>query len=321
MIGGYIHHFDQLAERTLGELIATFQAGGITEARYKTHQAQTWIGRWDGGGAADITGIAELRRVHETFEAAGIRSYPWCVPMGLDVEGEAHFAAAVARVTGRLDFDLEPYEEFWPAVARGDVSAVGPFFRRVRELVGPSVELTLDFPARNSAWEWGKVKPAVAAAAPYVDRFALQSYFGLSQAKDAEWRVRQVLGSGNKPIDHIIDTDPIGEFGELLEWLSGERAEHCLIWRATDMSPRAYEVLKRYRFPGGGPVPMPTPIPAPMRWEGVGFERLAAQLGATVVGEPGGAAYPDGQGNVRQAGARGLALWVKQENRNYWSPA
>src|SRR5581483_2250283 len=115
-------------------------------------------------------------------------------------EAEAQMAASVAAVCGRLDFDVEPYQEFWPAIAAGDYSAVEPFFRRVRALVGDQVELTLDFPARDSSWEWGRMRLAVQLAASYVDRLAVQSYFGAGQAADAAGRIAAVSGL---PLDQI----------------------------------------------------------------------------------------------------------------------
>jgi hypothetical protein len=241
----YVHQWDQLGERTLEAFAATCVAGGVTEVRPKAAQWLTWSGRFDAGGAADITGLQELRRVREVLGSRGLEVVPWVVPMGLDVVAEAELHAAIGRECGVLDLDVEPYAEFWPAIAQGDYSAVQPYFARLRQLVGDGVRIDLDFPARDSAWEWGRMVEVVRRAAPYVDRLLLQSYFGSDQAADAERRVRFVAGA-EKTIEHIAD---VGHLGEMLGYLAGRSV---WVWHAPAMTSAAYGALKAYRVSGEG---------------------------------------------------------------------
>lgn len=317
MKGGYIHNFAEMGEPTPAAICDTFLAGGVDNVRFKTHQWLSWNGKPKAGGYDTspyaITNLDAVKARCDDFRDRGIRPIPWCVPMGLDVEAEAQFCARVANVAGALDFDVEPYEEFWPGIARGDYGAAVPFFARVRDLA-PDAEFTLDFPARNTAWEWGKIKHAVELAAPYVDRFALQSYFGLAQAQDAEARVA-VLGTG-KPIDHIVTPPMIRR--DLATYLGDSGASRLLIWLARDMNAGAYQMLQFVKLSGETP-PGPPPEPA-VGWDQPGFSDLRAKVG-TAMGDPSGAAHPDSLGNVWQESTNGgKAVWVNNLNRDVWIP-
>jgi hypothetical protein len=250
----YVHQWDQLGERSLEEFAATCVAGGVTEVRPKAAQWLTWTGRFDDGGAADITQMGELRRVRDVLASKGIRVVPWVVPMGLDVAAEAELHAAIGRECGALDLDVEPYAEFWPGIAQGNYAAVQPYFARLRQLVGDGVRLELDFPARDSSWEWGRMREAVRLAGPYVDRLLLQSYFGAAQAADAERRARQV---SDRPVEHIA---AVGHLQEMLSWLAGRPV---WIWHAPAMHGGAYRALKAYRVQGDAP---PVVQPGPPRF-------------------------------------------------------
>ena len=276
--GIYFHQANQMAEKTVADVAATLKAGGVTEARVKCFQYITWTGHYDTGAAWDIYGLTDtearanmarynrpsrvgavvsVEGLRDAFLSHGIVLYPWCVPMGLDVEAEAQFGARVANMCGRLDLDVEPYVEFWPGISRGDYGRVKPYFHRLRELVGPDIELTMDFPAR-AGHEWDAMRPAVIAAAPYVDRLALQSYFGSTQAMNAEATVSATI-PGAHPIDHIAHTDYTynGRTVTLLDMLDFcEDDARFLVWRFPDMDAAQYAALSRYEY--GAPPPPTT---------------------------------------------------------------
>jgi hypothetical protein len=295
----YVHQWDQLAEKTLEAFAATCVAGGVTEVRPKAAQWLTWTGRFDAGGAADVTGMAELRRVREVLGRQGLRVVPWVVPMGLDVEAEAELHAAIGRECGALDLDVEPYAEFWPGIAKGDYSAVQPYFARLRQLVGDSVRLDLDFPARSSSWEWGRMREVVRLAAPWVDRLLLQSYFGAAQAADAEQRVRALVG--DRPVEHIAD---VAHLQEMLGWLAGRPV---WIWHAPAMNALVYRALGEYRVSTASAPPEPSP--APSRYVvGEGIATAMAERGDTPAGDEG----PPGAPLRWAAGQSGRIYWYTE---------
>jgi hypothetical protein len=158
----------------------------------------------------------------------------------------------------------------------------------------------------------------VELAAPYVDRFALQSYFGLAQAADAQMRVNQVTaGLGLiRPVDHIVVPTMLGD--DLRNYLEGTGATRVLIWLARDMNADAYQRLKAINLVGEQP-PGPPPDPA-VGWDQPGFSDLRAKVG-TAMGDPSGAARPDSLGNVWQESTNGgKAVWVNNLNRDVWIP-
>lgn len=312
--GLYIHNFAEMGEPTPDAIADTFNQVPHPQVRFKTHQWLSWNGAPKSGGYDTspyaITSLTRVQARCDDFRSRHVTPIPWCVPMGLDTEREAQFAADVAHIAGAIDFDLEPYADFWPALPKGDYSQVAPFFKRVRELV-PDAEITLDFPARNTAWEWAVVKHAVELAAPYVDRFALQSYFGVGQAMDAERRVKALVPG--KPIDHIVTPPMLGP--ALSDHLENTDATRLLIWLARDMNATYYQRLKATPL-SESPDPTPTPAPA-HAWQEPGFAALRRAAGARM-GDPNEDAHADGQGNVWQAGDAGVAVWMKAFNRNYW---
>ncbi len=278
--GIYAHQASQLAERTIEQFADTLALGGCDEVRIKTHQFTTWTGRFDAGPAWDMTSLVELRRVRDALKARGIRLVPWAVPMGLDVEAEAQFGAMVARECGALDLDVEPYAEFWPGIPRRDFSAVAPYFARLRQLCGPSIDLTLDVPARMP-YEWPAVREAVRLAAPHVDRIFLQSYFGVAQAKAAEVYVAEV--AAGRPVEHIADTVHLVE---MLQWLRGRPV---LVWVAQQMNSALYAALVAYTVAGP---PAPGPVPAPQYVVGEGLRNAMAAHGDVPVSDEGPAGAP-----------------------------
>jgi hypothetical protein len=302
----YLWQANQMAERTLDQIAATLALGNVDEIRYKAGQFTTWTGHFDHGGAWSINSLADVASVRDGFQAHGIRSYPWVVPMGLDAEAEAQFAAGIALVCGRLDLDVEPGSDFWGAVNQHDYRAVVPYFSRLRQLVGPDVELTLDFPGK---WAWGYLTPLLKLAEPYVDRFAIQSYFGVPDARNDQALLRQIT---QKPIDQISS---VGWLASMLAWLQTPGAAACgfVVWQASEMNAAAYELLAAASFPDAPPVP--TPLYA---WQPPGFSAL--RQSHPEMADPSGNPYSDGQGNVWQEAASGRALWIREYNANYWLP-
>jgi hypothetical protein len=74
----------------------------------KSHDATTWMARWDRTGHA-IDGGAKVRELANFFESGGVPFHVWGVVKGLDPIGEAHMAAEVLN-NGARSFvvDLEP---------------------------------------------------------------------------------------------------------------------------------------------------------------------------------------------------------------------
>src|SRR5919202_2538502 len=186
----YAHQAEQLAERSIPEFCATLKLGGVDQARVKATQWLTWTGHFDAGPAWDISDMDHLKQARDAFQANGIEFFPWGCPMGLDkagetatnaagVKAEADHFAAIAKECGKIDLDVEPYHEFWPALVTGDYRAVKPFFQRLRDQA-PDARIVVDLPFRGGpgspSVEDQRLSPVVETATPFVDAFYLQSY-------------------------------------------------------------------------------------------------------------------------------------------------
>src|SRR5262249_24964998 len=156
----YAHQSDGLAEQTIAALCETLALGNVTQVRVKATQWLTWSGHFDHGLAWNISDLQALIDARDQFAAGGIELWPSALPIGLDangnraadatgVEAEAQRFAAIANAIGKVDLYVEPYSDFWPAVAVGDYDAVTPLFSRIRELA-PTAEITMDLPYRTT---------------------------------------------------------------------------------------------------------------------------------------------------------------------------
>jgi hypothetical protein len=319
----YAHQSDQLAERTVEQFCQTLALGGVTQVRVKATQWLTWTGHFDRGPAWSITSLDVLQQVAAQFAAGGIELVPWGVPMGLDangntavdaagVEAEAQRFAAIANACGKVDLDVEPYADFWPAVSVGDYRAVVPLFSRIRELA-PDAQIMMDLPYRSApSVEDRLLSPVIEAVSPFVDAFFLQSYFGVAQAQDAEARAKTHT---DKPVCHIVASDA-GQFGDMLAWQTEVGAADVAVWVAPRMNAGLYAALAQHTF--GAVIHHDVQQPQ-IAWQAPGFASLFEQRGAEM-GNPLDLPYADNYGNVFQDSPNGTALWVKAYNTNFWLP-
>jgi hypothetical protein len=97
----------------------------------KTHDGQTWMGKWDASPSA-IHGVNEIRNVARFFEEGGVPCHAWCVVRGVDPMGEAQICDEVLSSGVRsLTFDLEPPEgtHYWQG-GPGEALSFGSELRR-----------------------------------------------------------------------------------------------------------------------------------------------------------------------------------------------
>lgn len=315
------HEAMQLAERTTKEFCDTVKRGGCEAVGIKVAQGYTWTGYYDNGPAWDINNFDAMMATRDEFEVNGIKFQPWCCPMGLQTDkstpyynmatakAEADFYGRIAKATGYLDLDIEPYPEFCPPLAQGDYRWAVPFFSQLRDLA-PDAYIVLDVPNRDSAWEGGKVGPLISMATPYIDAVHVQAYFGvddmhsqMGRAQDHTdvWVFPIIACTPNFDAQLGVAADDPGIF-------------NVSIWVAQSMNAKYYEQLAQHKF--GSPTPQPTPY----TWQEPGFAELRRVLGNQDMGDPVGLPYADNIGNVFQDGANGRATWQKDYNKNYWLP-
>lgn len=96
----------------------------------KSHDATTWMARWDESGWA-IDGGQKVRELADFFEYGGVPFHAWCVVKGLDPIREAQMCAEVLANGARsMVIDLEPSDggSFW----QGTPEAALEFGRELR---------------------------------------------------------------------------------------------------------------------------------------------------------------------------------------------
>jgi PAS domain-containing protein len=323
----FAHEADELAERSIGEFCATLKLGGVGVARVKATQWLTWTGRWDGGPGWDIDSLDALHRARIGFESEGIAFRPWGCPMGLDSNGHTAYNdatvraevmrfAEIANECGYIDLDVEPYAEFWPALAVDDYRAVEPFFRLLRE-EAPDARIVIDVPYRNSTWEGDRISKVLEIVDPYVDEVWFQSYFGVAQMLDAEARARRKT---DRPLKHIVScTNDNPGFAAQVRYLSERGDDDVAIWIAQAMDGAKYATLAQYAFDS-------PPPEGDIRWQSPendptgGFQAFYLAH-PDDVGTPTTLPYADSLGNVWQESASGTMIWIKRFNRNLFVPS
>lgn len=304
----YQHQANELAERTVDDFTATLALGNVTTLRVKTNQWLTWSGVYDKGGAWSIRSLADVQALKKAVESNGIVFEPWAVPMGLDTSGgtayddattnaEASFLATVGHTCGSLELDVEPYSEFWPALAASDYRAVEPLFRQLKSMLG-EVPLRVDIPYRNTSWERAQLIPFVERARSYVDEWWLQSYFGYDQAYEAANALGALVGP--EKVYHILSVDTLAD----LDQFAPEGSRDLGVWQAAGMTHELYAILANYQNEGNIP------------WQSPGFAAMAKSNKSMKL--PISNPYADNLGNVFQDGPNGMAIWVKKWNRNYY---
>jgi hypothetical protein len=304
MKGVFFWQSQGLVERSMQEVAETLQLGGVDTLLVKANDGSAWMSRFD-RGFAPVRGIETLLQWREALAPHGIRVMPWGNPrspgLNEDIEQLAQMTAEIARALGSYDLDVEPGPMYWSALDRGDSSGVEPFFARLRELA-PEAELVLDFPG---SWAWDRITRLLQLAEPYVDRFEIQSYWTPAKAEADEARLRQLTA---KPIDHIVSYQHLDA---MLDWLEQRGSRRVLVWDFAHMSRPLYQRLSA--FDGREDQPSTT-----LAWQEPGFAALARQ--GVIQGPPVTEPYPSARGDVLQQGERGLAIWVKERNQNFWVP-
>jgi LysM repeat protein len=95
--------------RQIRDVLAQHNLGVIL----KTHDATSWMGRYDHSADA-VTGPRQIDRLASFFESGGVPFHAWANVNGRDPEEEASMAAQVLEAGARsLTLDVEPGPGFW----------------------------------------------------------------------------------------------------------------------------------------------------------------------------------------------------------------
>ena len=126
------HQGQRVAAQTIDEFAQALRrlAPAVTQVFVKTSDGSSWMSRFDGKAALHISGPEAIRRWVLTLQRYGLEFHAWCVPRGLDIEGEARVITDACSVPGvrSMILDVEPYRGFY----EGGRATVRPLMTRIR---------------------------------------------------------------------------------------------------------------------------------------------------------------------------------------------
>jgi hypothetical protein len=131
-IGVWYHKGQTVRERTIDELAQNIVrlAPAVRQVFVKTSDGPFWMAQYDTKTAMRINGPDSIANWVETLQKYGLEFHAWCVPQGLDIEGESQRIIQACQVPGvrSMILDVEPYKGFFT----GGRGAVRPLMSKVR---------------------------------------------------------------------------------------------------------------------------------------------------------------------------------------------
>ncbi|MBE7512543.1 MAG: hypothetical protein HS103_06990 [Anaerolineales bacterium] len=282
-IGLWHHKGQNVTEKTVDELAQTIRrhCPAASQVFVKTSDGVDWQGRYDRKASMAITGKDAILRWVETLQKYGLEFHAWCVPQGLNIEGEARVIIDTCTTPGvrSMVLDVEPYRGFY----QGGRATVRPLMTRIRAALPGAFHLAMTVDPRPQHYtsvfpeEWF----------PFVNSVHLQLYwkiFGATpeatlQAGFKTW------GKFGRPLFALLEADNVPP-------AEAERARALAVntYRSPGVSwwvlgiLSASELAATNRAAAGY-----TPETPP------GTDGAAVRYGASILVQPGRAGYTDGK--------------------------
>ncbi len=196
------HAGQVVSEQSIDELAQTVRryAPAVSQIWVKTSDGSDWMGKYDTKPALAIDGPDAIKRWVTTLQKYGLEFHAWCVPHGLDIDGESSVIAQTCQVPGvrSVILDVEPYPGFF----QGGRAAVRPLMTRVRSQIPGAFHIGMAVDPRPQHFasifpdEWF----------PFVGSVHLQLYWGEFQVSpdSALATGYQTWGSYKRPIFPIL---------------------------------------------------------------------------------------------------------------------
>ncbi len=193
-----------VSENTATEVLSNIKtrAPNVNQIWVKITNGTDWMGRFDSSAMA-INGTESIDQWVTACQATDFEFHAWCVPQGLDVEGEAAILIEACTRAGveSLILDVEPYadEGYW----KGGASKVRPFMLALRRGLGTRYHIGLSVDPRRQHYhtihpgEWS----------PFVDSVHPQTYWNIfrNTPEAALSEVWTVWSGFDKPIIPVLE--------------------------------------------------------------------------------------------------------------------
>ncbi len=172
------HHKGQaVTEQTIDQLAQTLRrlAPAVSQVWVKTSDGSDWMARYDSKTAMEIDGPAAIQRWVTTLQKYGLEFHAWCVPRGLDIDGEASVIIQACQVAGvrSMILDVEPYQGFY----QGGRQTIRPLMTKIRAALPGAFHIAMTVDPRPN--HYAEVFPD--EWFPFINSVHLQLYWGTFQ--------------------------------------------------------------------------------------------------------------------------------------------
>ena len=149
-VGVWLVAGDQVGENSIDEVAQTIltYAPAINAVWVKTSDGSDWMSKYDSKPALHIDGPDAIDRWVNTLQKYGLEFHAWCVPRGLDVDGESNIIIQACQRPGvrSMILDVEPYPGFYA----GDQSTIRPLMLKIRSAVPGAFHIGMSVDARQA---------------------------------------------------------------------------------------------------------------------------------------------------------------------------
>jgi len=317
---GIWHHKGQVvAEQTIDQLAQTIRrlAPAVSQVWVKTSDGSDWMARYDTKSSMSIDGPAAIGRWVTTLQKYGLEFHAWCVPRGLDVNGEANVIIQACNTPGvrSMILDVEPYRGFY----QGPRDSIRPLMTKVRSAIPGAFHIGMAVDPRSN--HYAQIYPD--EWFPFVNSVHLQLYWGTFQVtpEAALANGYKTWGNYNRPLFPILHAHSVSaaEVGRAIALATGTYKATGISWwvlgqiQANEFAPMNRQV--------NGFVPSAPP----------GADGSTVNYGSAITIPVGGAGYADGSYpgvppavatfGIYQSGAGGIGKYHATDDHvaNVWA--
>jgi hypothetical protein len=173
----WFHKGQAVAEQTIDQVAQSLRrfAPTVSQVWVKTSDGTDWMARYDTKAAMAIDGPAAIRRWVTTLQKYGLEFHAWCVPRGLDIDGESSIIVQACQVPGvrSMVLDVEPHQGFY----QGGRDTIRPLMTKVRAAVPGAFHIGMAVDPRSN--QYARIFPD--EWFPFVNSVHLQLYWGTFQ--------------------------------------------------------------------------------------------------------------------------------------------
>src|SRR5512142_364192 len=207
-VGVWLVAGDQIGENSIDDVAQTIliYAPAVNAVWVKTSDGSDSMAKYDSKASLHIDCPAAIDRWVSTLQKYGLEFHAWCVPRGLDINGEANVIIQACQRPGvrSMVLDVEPYPGFYA----GDESTIRPLMVKIRSALPGAFHIGMSVDARQA--HYNEIHPQTWF--PFVNSIHPQVYwpdFGVTpqQALSYAYQAWSNYGRPIFPVLSAYNTD------------------------------------------------------------------------------------------------------------------